>query len=157
MNPRLRHWFREYAAFHRHPTNQLTHKIAIPAIVFHVLAMLDWIHLISLDTLFGTSIDTHVSLGHVFFLGVVAWYFTLSPKLASIAFVACLPLFALGALTPAWLVVTIALIAWTVQLAGHLVWENRSPAFFTNLLQALIGPLFVIAVYTGDWKAALEP
>jgi len=37
------------------------------------------------------------------------------------------------------------------QLAGHVVWEKNSPAFLQNLLQALVGPLFFVAVLTGEW------
>jgi uncharacterized membrane protein YGL010W len=45
MTPRLIELFKEYESGHRHPTNQLTHKVAIPVILFHIIAMLDWIHL----------------------------------------------------------------------------------------------------------------
>ena len=72
---------------------------------------------------------------------------------------AFLPCFAIAAYTPVWLVVAVAAIAWTIQLAGHLVWEKRSPAFMTHLVQALIGPLFFIAISSGDWSepAPVEP
>ena len=53
--------------------------------------------------------------------------------------------FPLAAVTPRPLVLAIALVGWAIQLAGHLVWEKRSPAFLANLLQALIGPLFFVA------------
>ena len=55
----------------------------------------------------------------------------------------------LAAVTPRPLVLAIALLGWAVQLAGHLVWEKRSPAFLANLLQALIGPLFFVAALVG--------
>ena len=45
----------------------------------------------------------------------------------------------------------IAIAGWLTQLAGHVVWEKRSPAFLTNLFQALIGPLFFVATLTGDF------
>src|SRR5579859_1504798 len=53
LNPKLKAWFTEYADYHRHPTNRLTHKIAIPLIVFQVIAMLDWVHLANVPGLEG--------------------------------------------------------------------------------------------------------
>ena len=67
MNPKLIALFQEYAADHRHPINQLTHKIAIPLIVFHVIAMLDWVTLLS----FPGGFD--LTLAHLAYLATVAW------------------------------------------------------------------------------------
>jgi len=52
--------------------------------------------------------------------------------------------------------VAIAIGAWAIQLAGHAVWEKRSPAFTRNLLQALVGPLYFVAILLGDWRFAAE-
>ena len=110
--------------------------------------MLDWIALAPLFELPGSQTMYHLSVGHLFFVAVLAWYFTLNAFISLIAF---LPLFLIGAYTPAWVVIAGAIVAWLIQLAGHVIWEKRSPAFLTNLLQALIGPLFFIAIYAGDW------
>jgi len=48
-------------------------------------------------------------------------------------------------------VLAAALVGWTVQLAGHSVWEKNRPAFLKNMFQALIGPMFFVALLTGDW------
>ena len=40
LNPRLQALFDDYASSHQHPTNRLTHKVAIPAIVLHIVACL---------------------------------------------------------------------------------------------------------------------
>ena len=40
-----------------------------------------------------------------------------------VAFAICFPL---GWVTPPWAVIAIAVVAWTIQFAGHLVWEKRS-------------------------------
>ncbi len=45
MNPKLLKLFDEYNEYHRDPVNAAIHKLAVPLIVFHVLAMLDWISL----------------------------------------------------------------------------------------------------------------
>ena len=139
----------DYVAAHRHPTNQLTHKIAIPFIVFHIIAMLDWIKLGVALPLGPVTVD--LSLGHVAYVGAIAFYVSLHAGLAMIMaalFALCFPL---GAITPKPVVVGVAVVAWAIQLAGHSVWEKNRPAFFTNLLQALIGPFFFVALLTGVW------
>ena len=143
LKPRLQRLFEEYADSHRHPTNRLTHKIAIPLIVFHIIAMLDWVHL------FGG-----VTLAWVAFGVAIGWYLTLDVRLALLMVLlygACYPLGWFVSGISRWLVVGIAVVAWLIQLAGHLVWEKKQPAFFTNLLQALVGPFFFAAVLVGLW------
>lgn len=149
MNPKLRALFEEYEEVHRHPMNRLTHKIAIPLIVFHIVAMLSWIPL-------GTVGGLELHLGHLAYLAVVAWYLSLNVKLAlvmAVLYALCFPL----AEMVSWpAVVAIAIGAWAIQLAGHAVWEKRSPAFTRNLLQALVGPLYFVAILLGDWRFAAE-
>ena len=145
MSPALRALFQDYAESHRHPTNRLTHKVAIPLIVFHIVAMLDWVHL---ATVGGVA----VTLGMVGVAAAMVWYLRMSVKLGllmAVCFALCFPL---ARLTPWPVVVGIAVVGWLVQLAGHAVWEKKSPAFLTNLLQALVGPLFFLACLTGDWR-----
>ena len=146
-NPRLTAWFEDYADGHRHPMNRLTHKVAIPLIVFHILAMLDWIPLVDLGAFTLTG-------GHVGWLVATVWYTRLDVRLGlimSALFGATIPL---GWYVPAWAVVAIAAFAWLVQLAGHRVWEKNRPSFVKNIQHALVGPLFFVALLTGDWPAA---
>jgi uncharacterized membrane protein YGL010W len=152
LKPGLEKLFREYADDHRHPTNQLTHKIAIPLIVFHILAMLDWVKLFPVP---GTHVP--ITLAHVAFLLALGWYLTQDVKLGLLMGVAFLPAIPLGWVTPWPAVVAIAAIGWTVQLAGHAVWEKKRPSFFTNLVQALVGPLFFVAVLVGEWPRQAAP
>lgn len=155
MHPTLLRLFDEYADAHRHPMNRLTHKIAIPLIVFHVVAMLDWVQLFTLP---GTGLT--VTLAHPFALGASAWYLVMSPKIGLVmtAFVAaCFPV---GWMMPGWAVVAITVVAWVIQLAGHSVWEKNRPAFLANLMQALVGPAFFVAIVLGDYPVrarASEP
>lgn len=146
LHPTLQRWFADYADAHRHPTNRLTHKVAIPLIVFHIIAMLDWVKL-PVDVA-GVSL----SLGHVVYVAAVLFYLRLHAPLGllmAVLFALCFPL---AAVTPQPVVVVVAVVGWVVQLAGHAVWEKNRPAFLTNLLQALIGPLFFVAVLTGVWR-----
>jgi len=141
----------EYAAYHAHPMNRLTHKVAIPLIVFHVVVMLDWVALGSL------SLAGHpVTLAHASLIAPFAWYVWMAPRLAPLVILPTLLCIPLGHITPAWLVITIAVVAWVIQFAGHVIWEKRSPAFFTNILQLLVGPLFFVAAATGAWPRARD-
>lgn len=146
MNPKLVALFEDYADSHRHPTNQLTHKIAIPLIVFHLVAMLDWVKLFRLGSF-------EVSLGMIAFVLAIGWYLSMSVKLGLIMAVLMALCFPLGWVTPKAVVIGIAVVGWGVQLAGHSIWEKNRPAFLRNLLQALVGPLFFVAKLTGDWPA----
>ena len=152
MKPRLEQLFREYAACHRHPTNRLTHKIAIPIIVFHIVAMLDWVKLpvlLPLGALGGPFVDVPLSLGHISFVTTMGYYALLHIPLALAMAALWLPLFPLAAVTPRWLVVVLAVAGWIIQLAGHSVWEKNRPAFVKNMQQALIGPFYFVAVIAG--------
>lgn len=149
MKPALVTYFQEYADFHRHPTNRLTHKIAIPMIVFHIVAMLDWIPIVALPSALGPI--THLTVAHIAFVFAVGFYLSLHVKLGilmAIFYAVCFPL---GWVTPRWAVVAIAVAGWLIQLAGHSVWEKNRPAFLKNMFQALIGPMFFVAIVTGDW------
>jgi uncharacterized membrane protein YGL010W len=145
LKPALVAQFRLYDEYHRHETNRLTHKIAIPLIVFHIIAMLTWIPL-------GSPFGFSLTLGHVVYVVAVAWYLTLDVRLGALMALLMAVCFPLAAITPKWLVVTVAIVGWLVQLAGHVVWEKRQPAFVTNLLQALIGPLYFVATLVGLWS-----
>lgn len=145
LKPTLVEQFALYDEYHRHETNRLTHKIAIPLIVFHIIAMLTWIPL-------GSPFGHALTLGHVVYILAIGWYLSLDTRLGllmALLFATCFPL---AEVTPRWLVVLVAVVGWLVQLAGHVVWEKRQPAFLTNLLQALIGPLYFVATLVGLWS-----
>lgn len=157
LKPKLAALFQDYADSHRHPTNRLTHKIAIPVIVFHILAMLDWVKFGPTFTV-GSSVVA-LSLGHLAYVLGIGWYLAMNVRLGvmmAVLFGACFPL---AAVTPRPVVIALAVFGWLIQLAGHSVWEKNRPAFLKNMFQALIGPLFFVAVLTGDWpqKAAAAP
>lgn len=151
LHPTLERWFLDYTAAHRHPTNRLTHKFAIPVIVFHIIAMLDWVKLpVEVAGL-------PLSLGHVAYLAAVGFYLRFHAVLGAAMAVLMALCFPLAAITPKPVVVGLAVVGWLVQLAGHVVWEKNQPAFLKNLLQALIGPMFFVAVVLGVWRPQYQP
>lgn len=148
LKPRTAALFEDYASSHTHPTNRLTHKIAIPLIVFHIVAMLDWVRLVTVP---GTNVG--VTLGAVAYAAAAVWYLLADVKLGALTVLFMALCFPLGWVTPRWAVVAIAAVGWLIQLAGHVVWEKKQPSFFTNLVHALVGPLFFIAVMLRAWPA----
>jgi uncharacterized membrane protein YGL010W len=158
LKPALANLFQSYADSHRHPTNRLTHKIAIPMIVFHIIAMLDWVRFTDggVHVIFQAG-GPGLSLATLIFAAAVTWYLSMNVKLGLVMAVLYGVCFPLGWFAPWPVVVTFAVVGWLIQLAGHSVWEKNRPAFLTNMLQALVGPLFFAAVLLGDWPAKTVP
>ena len=150
LKPQTQALFDEYISAHQHPTNRLTHKLAIPLIVLHIVAMLDWVRLASVPFLPGGSL----TLAFVAWALASIWFLRADAKLGLIVSTAAALCIPLGRLLPTWAVIAIAIVGWLVQLAGHAVWEKKSPSFLTNLVHALVGPLFFVALLTGDYKIA---
>jgi len=143
---RLADLFRDYAENHQNPVNIRIHKIAIPLIVFQIVAMLDWIPLFRIP---GTS--AHLTVGHVGYAIAVAWYLSMDVSLGlamAALFAICFPI---GWVTPWPLVVGIGVVAWTLQLVGHAVFEKKQPSFLHNLQHALVGPVYFVATAIGRW------
>ncbi len=146
MSPTLLKLFDEYSEYHRDPVNAAIHKLAVPLIVFHVLAMLDWINL-DLE-LAGLPLTA----AHAVFLPALLWYLLMSTRLAIImALFSALCLW-LGRMTPTEVVVGVAILAWIAQLIGHARFEGKAPAFKDNLIQLLVGPVYFIALSAGWWN-----
>ena len=147
LKPPVLALFDDYFSSHQHPINRLTHKVAIPLIVLHIVAMLDWVRLVAVPVIPGGVL----TLGHVAWALATVWYLRADLKLGVLVSAGMLLCFPLGRLLPVWSVVAIAAFGWLVQLAGHVVWEKKSPSFLTNLVHALVGPMFFVARLTGDY------
>jgi uncharacterized membrane protein YGL010W len=141
LHPRMRQWFDEYADAHRSRTNQLIHKIAIPLIVFHVVAMLSWVPLWK-----------SINLGSVAGLAAALFYCAHHAVLGVIMTMSIVVMLLLSPFVPWQVVVGIAIFAWAIQLIGHSVYEKNRPAFLKNMMQALVGPFFFLAVALGVYK-----
>ena len=146
LSARLAALFAEYSANHVNVVNVRLHKVAIPLIVFHLVAMLDWVRLVAIP---GTN--AHVTLAHVAYVAVVIWYLGLDVPLGLCMAVLMALCFPLGWVAPWPAVVAVAVLAWGLQLAGHAVWEKRQPAFLHNLRHALVGPVYFVATGLRLW------
>lgn len=155
LHPQVQAWFTEYDATHGHPMNRVTHKLAIPAIVFHILAMLSWIPLGQAGGVALNGGQLALVLVTVFYLRYSAVYGVLMGLFGALCLYAAGALdSALGTSEARAVVVGVAIVGWVVQLAGHAIWEKRSPAFVRNLVQALVGPIYFIALLMGHWQPA---
>lgn len=145
MTPRADRLFREYAEYHRDPVNVAIHKVAVPAILFHVVAMLDWI-----DT--GLSIaGLDLTAGVIVTALAAVWYAFMTPGLALAVVPFSVLCIWLGRHSAREIVIAVAAVAWIAQLIGHARFERRAPAFKDNLVQLLVGPAFVAALVLGTW------
>jgi uncharacterized membrane protein YGL010W len=138
-------YFASYSGDHQNATNQRIHVVAVPAILWSVVALIWCI------PVFGTWMKTGVWAALTMF---VAWmfYYRLSRTLglgmlAVFFFCGCLcrlieSRFGLSALL--WSAVTVFVVAWIAQFIGHKI-EGRKPSFLTDLVYLLIGPAWVLS------------
>jgi uncharacterized membrane protein YGL010W len=128
-----------YQSYHYDARNCATHFIGIPLIVFGIMVLLNRVEL------FGS-----VQLGTAVIMATLIYYFRLDWALGcamTIAF-CILQYFAIQiAALPQqqWLTYGLGafIVGWLFQAVGH-VFEKRKPAFADNLMQLLIGPLFLM-------------
>lgn len=146
-----------YTTYHRDPRNRLTHFFGIPAIVLSLLLVLALLRF----PLGGFEISLALVIG----LAVLLLWITLD-----VAIGAAMALFLVPSwLLSEWLATTASsgtvwslfgvlfVGGWILQLWGH-VYEGRRPALVSNLFQALIGPMFLVAevFFALGWKLQLK-
>lgn len=128
-----------YAAYHRDGRNIAAHMLGIPLIVFAVEILLS-------RPAFGPFTPAMLAAA----LAII-YYFTLDAGFALILAIllglgAWAGLALAGLPTLVWLGLGVGLfvIGWVFQLIGH-AYEGRKPAFLDDLVNLLIGPLFIVA------------
>lgn len=154
MNPFFIEQMAMYSAYHRDSRNRATHFIGIPAIVFSLFVPLAWVEL-------GQVAGLPLTLAVVVWAVTGMFYLWLDRLLGLGMVILSLGLLVAGhnvALlgdTIGWSVFALAFVGgWVFQLVGH-VFEGRRPALADNLLQALIGPMFLVAETA--FAAGLKP
>ena len=139
-------WMAEYGVSHKHPTNQIIHKIFVPLIMLSVIGIiwsiptpeffktvpyLNWATIFSLGCLIF-----YISLNFLMFLGMLF--------LTSLMCFICQQLENSGILLQASII--IFFISWIFQFYGHKV-EGKKPSFIQDLAFLLIGPLWVLRFF----------
>ena len=140
-------WFQNYSVDHRNETNQLIHVIAVPAILWSVVALLWCI------PVFGTLFKSGIWAALAMF-GAWMFYNRLSRRIGLGMLVV---FFTMGCLCRLleqrfglqfllWLAIGVFVVAWIAQFIGHKI-EGKKPSFFTDLVYLLIGPIWVLAKF----------
>lgn len=132
-----------YSEDHRHPTNQAIHWLAVPLIVWSVVAA---VFVIPVPAAIGRP-GLWAALAMV---GAIAWYLRLSRTLAytlTVVFIAMLAstwwLYgAIGATNLLITAIAVFISAWAIQFIGHQI-EGRRPSFLTDLVYLLVGPMWL--------------
>ncbi len=127
--------FDEYGAYHRDPRNRLCHEIGIPLIV---LALESLTRLVPLGP---------YSLATLLTLGVSAYYLYLVRAQAAAAIVGLVVLYYVSAFIPWQLAIAAFVVGWILQFVGH-AFEGQRPAFLTNFVHLLVGPLWIAHLAT---------
>ena len=137
----------EYGESHQNPLNKLIHWIAVPAILWTIVALLWSIPFPSTVNLAGIPVNW-ATIGLV--LAQVYW-FRLSPRLGLGLLLYNVFMIQLTVMVPrltTWplwqLALTVFVIAWVLQFIGHAI-EGKRPSFFKDLQFLLIGPAWLMA------------
>jgi len=122
-----------YEESHRHPTNELIHFVAIPAIMV---------------SLVGLIYAVHPWAAYAFLLASLVYYLTLRSPVFLLAMgvqtaILVALVHAMGSLVLP-ISAIIFVVAWVFQFVGHKI-EGRKPSFFEDIQYLWVGPLFVVS------------
>ena len=137
----------EYGESHQNIFNKIIHWIAVPAIVWTIIALL-W----SIPFPFNVGIESvPVNWATLFLLLAQIYWFRLSFSLGLGLLLYNLLMIQLTVLVPqitSWPLWPMALIvfvaAWILQFIGHAI-EGKRPSFFRDVQFLLIGPAWLMA------------
>jgi uncharacterized membrane protein YGL010W len=134
-----------YADHHRDERNSATHYLGIPMVFLAVLIPL---------TFWSVSIGRlEISIGTLLLAFAAIGWIVLDAGVGLAMLVMIVPLAAgaewivrSGSAAKAlWIAAGLFVAGWILQLVGHSVFEKRKPAFFDDLAQLFIGPMFIVA------------
>tara|TARA_Y100000034_G_scaffold97674_1_gene119343 strand:- start:259 stop:804 length:546 start_codon:yes stop_codon:yes gene_type:complete len=134
-----------YKSVHLNKSNIKTHFVGIPAIIWSVALLLS---LVQFDfTIAGNEVT--LSLCVIISVLVLCYYLVLHVPLAIMLALIFGPLIYSAGLFvdfeyPVLLAIGVFVVGWVFQFIGH-AYEKAKPAFVDDLMQLLIGPLFLIA------------
>jgi uncharacterized membrane protein YGL010W len=140
----------EYAAYHRDRRNLICHEIGIPLIVLAIIALLRLIP--------GEIPVVHWPVVELVLLATIVYYSSAFGGLgvrragtrtrtwpfwpAYIASAGLIVLYVISWYVPWPAAIGLFVVGWIFQFVGH-HYEGKSPAFLTNLLHLLVGPVWV--------------
>ena len=134
----------QYAAYHRDRRNIATHFVGVPMIVFSIV--------LALATISIPLGSVTLTIAAITSIALVTYYLVLDRVLgvamAIVMFLLCAAASEVSARLSVGgtlgLAVLIFVVGWAIQFLGH-KYEGMKPAFYDDVKQLLIGPLFVCA------------
>jgi uncharacterized membrane protein YGL010W len=144
LKPRLDHYFKDYASYHRTTGNKALHMVGIPLIATTLLGLLSHLAMPGTDTAL-----LRLDGGLVLWAGAAVYYLFLDWRVAVPFALFSLGMYFLGRAMPVTALWVVFVLGWILQFVGHYHYEKKSPAFYKNLEHLLVGPLWVFAYLTG--------
>lgn len=133
-----------YSAYHRDWRNRATHFIGIPTIVFSIFIPLAWPQVGEIGGIIITGALLLWAVTSVFYLWLDRLVGVLMAAVSLALLLGAQQVAALGT-GAGWTAFAALFVGgWVFQLIGHM-FEGRRPALADNILQALIGPMFLVA------------
>jgi Predicted membrane protein len=133
----IRAQFADYATYHQTAGNKWFHRLGIPMIMLSLLGMLARVAIVRVG---GVRLDAAIvliALAEILYLRL-EWRLGLAMLVVSVAF------YFAGAAIPFKVNVALFILGWIFQFIGHTVYEHRQPAFLTNAVHLLVGPLWIL-------------
>ena len=128
----IRSLFADYASYHQTRGNKLFHRLGIPLIMLTLIGML------------ARAGVGHLNAAVLLIAVAEIVYFTLEWRLAVVMLIVSVAFYFAGWAIPFWINVALFILGWIFQFIGHSVYEHKSPAFLTNVLHLLVGPLWIL-------------
>jgi uncharacterized membrane protein YGL010W len=128
----VRSLFADYASYHQTKGNKTFHRLGIPLIMLSLIGML------------ARAGVGHVNAAVALIVVSEIVYFMLEWRLAVAMLVVSVAFYFAGAAIPLWINMALFVLGWIFQFIGHSVYEHKSPAFLTNVLHLLVGPLWIL-------------
>ena len=136
--------FAEYGSYHRDARNRAMHEIGIPLIVLAIVALLALVPL------------GRLNLAELVIVLVFLFYVRIDVPSALAALAAYAILYLIGLHVVWWLAILFFIAGWAFQFVGH-VYEGKKPAFLTNIVHLLVGPLWIVALLMRRTQPAAPP
>jgi uncharacterized membrane protein YGL010W len=134
---RLDRLLAHYEESHRHPTNELIHLIAIPAIMVSIVGLLYALHPWVAYAFVAASMVYYALLQAPLLLAIMVGWTVVMFALVHVMGDRVLPISA-----------GIFVVGWIFQFVGHKI-EGKKPSFFEDLQYLYVGPLFVAVQLLG--------
>lgn len=137
----------EYGESHRHPLNKAIHWLAVPVIVWTVVALLWSLPAPGGFTIGGLPLNWAILalvLAEIYWLRL-SLSLGLGLLLYNAGMIALTLLVLASSPWPLWQVALVVFVAaWVLQFIGHAI-EGKRPSFFQDLQFLLIGPAWLLA------------